>query len=438
MERVFPKPLNGQKCRVLLTTHDSLVAHYINPSGASLLLQTLDKKNSMKLFLQTLFKCSKDQIPSEAALFEEMIEMAGEFLKLSGGLPLLIVLIGGLLSVKRKSVSVWVNLLEIFNQYERGFVFKDLITFCYDDLPGYLRSCFLYLRLFPEDTEIECNALIQLWVVEGFLKRRDSKTMVDVARDCLEEFIMRNLIEVTKRRSNGAPKTCRIHGLLRDFAKYESIEARFSRISKDNHLVLVESNRPLVVHPKSSELHGGKSSAIHFQPPKTFSLMNDIISFLEPFKFPNHVYSLICFSKNPQFLRFDQQFPLLRVLDLEGVENMVEVPYEIRNLILLRYLSLRGTRVKLIPSWIAKLHNLQTLDAPGSKIPIDTLKLNQLRHLFAYSFYFSGSSSSSSLPLLIDVLEHLQTLELDIGDLEISGLHELTNLKSPKVTSLWW
>ncbi|XP_042492431.1 probable disease resistance protein At1g59620 [Macadamia integrifolia] len=428
LESVFPKPLNNdQKCRVLLTTRDSYLAHYINPS-AVLELQRLDQKDGMNLFLQTIFKCrSLDEIP-EADFSVEMKAMASEFLMLSGGLPLSIVLLGGLLS--GKDVDQWAYLLERFLRHERYRV-NDLIAECYEDLDSNLKISFLCFRLFPEDTEIKCDTLIRLW------SNKDMMEDEAAAIDYLEELIRRNLIEVTKRRSNGgAPETCRIHGLLRDFVSLGVRHGNIFRRFDNKHLELAEGN------PKDGELYGGITpTASYFQPLKTFSLMDDLLSFLDPFKFPNHIHSLICFSKTPQ-LHF-KQFHLLRVLDLEGAGNTMEVPNEIRNLILLRYLSLRGTRVKLIPSWIANLHNLQTLDAPGSKIPIDTLKLNLLRHLFAHSFYFSTTpaaavsySSSSSVSVCVDALEHLQTLELDdIGDWEISGLHNLTNLRVLRLCS---
>ncbi|XP_042479837.1 probable disease resistance protein At4g27220 [Macadamia integrifolia] len=265
-----------------------------------------------KSYLITIFKCSKDEIPA-AGLSKEMMHTASKFLKLCCGLPLVIVLL-------RKDASVWVNILQSFKKYNDGdSCSRNLISMSYEDLPDYLRSCFLSFRLFREDTEIACDTLVGLWVEEGFLKPSDNKTMANVARDCLEELIQRNLIEVTKRRWSGVAETCRSHGEFR-----QSLQ-----ISKP-------------------------------------CLLLDL------------------FWKTPQF-RFEQ-FNLLRALDLESAEEIDQVPNEIKNLTLLRYLSLHGTRVKLIPPWIANLRTLQTLDAPASKIPIDTLKLNRLRHLFADSF----------------------------------------------------
>ncbi|XP_042490005.1 putative disease resistance RPP13-like protein 3 [Macadamia integrifolia] len=398
IRNIFPEPLNSQSCRMLLTTRSADLVYHVSSSSAPLHLRLLNGEESLKLFLQTIFKCSLDEI-SEAGLSEDMMDIARLLVNKCAGVPLAIVLLGGLLSVKRKDVAAWVNILQSLKMIDSHFILVDIFYIAYKDLPDYLKSCFLSLRHFPEDTEMACDTLIRLWAVEGFLKLRDNYTLEDAARDYLEELIQRKLIEVAKRKLNGSPETCRIHDLLRDFVSTEARKAEFSKSSENEQLRLAQGNRPLALHSKdSTELvhEGNTSTAPHFQAPKTFSLMDDILSFLDPFKFPNHVYSLLCLSKNPQFCF--QQFQLLRVLDLQGAENIMEVPKEIRNLTLLRYLSLRNTRVKQIPSWIGNLRNLQTLDAPGSKIPIDTLKLNQLKTSFrpflllirSSCFFFSG------------------------------------------------
>ncbi|XP_042503316.1 probable disease resistance RPP8-like protein 4 [Macadamia integrifolia] len=432
IERVFPKPFKGRKCRVLLTTRNLDVAKYADPSTDNwLMLPALNEMDSLKLFLETVFKCSEDEIP-KASLSKEMKDIARKIVvEKCHGLPLIILLLGGLLSVKRTDVSVWADILKSLNRHGSLFTVLHVVDLCYVDLPDNLRSCVFYFRLFPPEDTIKCDTLIHLWAAGGFLEpTKDDEDVKDVAKRCLGELIQRNLIEVAKRRSDGAPVTCRIHVLLRDLALMEAKKAELSRSSENyNHL---DNHHPiLALHPKDSDqvLHG--TSAAHhphvFQPYEALiRLMNHLLSFRDPFKFQNHLHSLLCFSKNPQICY--QGLHLLRVLDLEGAENIMEVPNEIRNLTLLRYLSLHGTRVKLIPPWIANLPNLQTLDAPRSKIPIDTLRLNQLRHLFADSF--SSYPDSSSLSLCIGDLEHLHTLQLDIGDWVTSGgLDDLTNLR---------
>uniref|UniRef100_A0A0V0GX03 Putative ovule protein n=1 Tax=Solanum chacoense TaxID=4108 RepID=A0A0V0GX03_SOLCH len=50
-----------------------------------------------------------------------------------------------------------------------------VLALSYHHLPHHLRACFLYFALFPEDSLIFVNTLLELWVAEGFLKVEDGK-----------------------------------------------------------------------------------------------------------------------------------------------------------------------------------------------------------------------------------------------------------------------
>ncbi|KAM2371798.1 hypothetical protein FF1_046080 [Malus domestica] len=87
---------------------------------------------------------------------------------------------------------------------------------------------------------------------------------------------------------------------------------------------------------------------------------------------------------------FPGGFRLLSVLDLQSAPLNV-FPVEAVNLFFLKYLSLKGTRVKTIPKFIGKLQNLETLDLKHSlvtELPVEILKLQHLRHLLVYRYEF--------------------------------------------------
>ncbi|KAL8481971.1 hypothetical protein ACS0TY_028207 [Phlomoides rotata] len=46
-----------------------------------------------------------------------------------------------------------------------------LLRTSYKELPVHLKSCFLYMEIFPEDYEIRISKLIKLLVAEGILRR---------------------------------------------------------------------------------------------------------------------------------------------------------------------------------------------------------------------------------------------------------------------------
>lgn len=56
-------------------------------------------------------------------------------------------------------------------------------------MPFYLKSCFLYCGLFPEDHEISARKLINLWIDEGFVQKMGEETLEEVGEDYLAELI---------------------------------------------------------------------------------------------------------------------------------------------------------------------------------------------------------------------------------------------------------
>lgn len=105
--------------------------------------------------------------------------------KKCGDLPLAIVVLGGLLSRKEASYSKWLKVLQSVHWQltQDPILCADILALSYHDLPYYLKPCFLYLGLFPEDFEISTRRLILLWVAEGFVQPRGQEPLEDVAED---------------------------------------------------------------------------------------------------------------------------------------------------------------------------------------------------------------------------------------------------------------
>ena len=84
---------------------------------------------------------------------------------------------------------------------------------------------------------------------------------------------------------------------------------------------------------------------------------------------------------------FVTNFKFLKVLDFEDAPRLDHLPEDIGNLFDLRYLSVRGTKVKTLPWSMEKLENLETLDLRKSlidNIPADLInRLSKLRNLYA-------------------------------------------------------
>ncbi|KAI6671507.1 hypothetical protein NL676_006392 [Syzygium grande] len=132
-------------------------------------------------------------------------------------------------------------------------------------------------------------------------------------------------------------------------------------------------------------------------------------------------------------------YSFLRVLDLEGVYK----PYlqgVLHKLVLLRYLGLRSTVLDSIPSAVADLHHLETLDIKHTNItwlPSSLWKARKLRHLHLNWFYIDLKNILKACRNNAMALTKLRTLSgLVIGEVEenlmrdhIDSLTTLTTLK---------
>ena len=92
------------------------------------------------------------------------------------GLPLALVVIGRSMA-SRKTPREWEQALQVLKSYPAEFsgmgdhVFP-ILKFSYDHLDNHtIKSCFLYCSIFPEDSIIENEELIDLWIGEGFVNK---------------------------------------------------------------------------------------------------------------------------------------------------------------------------------------------------------------------------------------------------------------------------
>ena len=366
LKAVFPDVMNGS--RVLFTTRNKDVAIHGDPRSPIHELRFLNDVESWKLFTKKAFL---EEEGDSIACPLELEGLGKQIVAKCGGLPLAIVILGGLLSRKEKVPGVWLRVLQSVNWQltHDPKQLMEILALSYNDLPYYLKPCFLYLGLFPEDSEISVGKLILLWIAEGFVRQRGQESMEDVAQDFLEELVDRSMIQVAEKRHNGKIKTCRIHDLLRDLAMSEAKECKFLQILDNiNFWPSVTSARRIAVHTTlDMYMHFSNSNS--------------------------HLRSMLCFSKYDESLRRHQwaslfrSHKLLRVLDLEGAIASV-LPKEMRELIHLRYLGLKNTGLQRIPFSIDNLRNLQTLDIRGTKIsiiPNEIWKMQSIRHLYMHN-----------------------------------------------------
>ncbi|CDP12428.1 unnamed protein product [Coffea canephora] len=386
LARAFPDVKTSS--RLLLTSRNRGVPLHADALSKPHVLKTLGQEDSWQLFLRKALGHGDD-----AGCPSDMEEVGREIAKRCDGLPLAITVMGGLLLTKKKLKSEWEKVLNNFSTYlsrsQRGV--SATLELSYADLPPNLKLCFLYLGLFPEDSEISVRKLIHMWVAEGIMQKRDAENLEEIAAYDVEQLFSRNMVQVVEMTTDERIKSCRVHDLLRELA---------IRKANDENFFHTDEIRDDEISAKSRYL------AVHILP----------------------------WDKN--YVGF-KSFRKLRILDLEKV-MMAYLPKEIGEIRLLRYLGLRRTWITRLPHSVGCLRYLQTLDIRTNSVYFPVIvsnfiwKLESLRHLYARDV-------RSNVPLKIEGLRNLRTLLQKLGILvddrsEIDKLcmhlSEVENLKT--------
>ncbi|KAJ9135059.1 hypothetical protein P3X46_032280 [Hevea brasiliensis] len=419
----YALPTNNCGSRVILTTRNADLAFTsrIEYEGKVYYLEPLPPEESWTLFCRKTFQ--GNLCP------HHLEDICKSILRKCEGLPLAIVAVSGILATKdMRRIDEWEMVRHSLGAEIEGNDklknLKKVLSLSFNDLPYYLKSCFLYLSIFPEDHPIEHMRLIRLWVAEGFVEAKYGKELEDVAGDYLNELLNRSLLQVAETTSDGRIKTCQTHDLLREIVISKSREQNFAVIAKEHNVTWPDRLRRLSIHNTLQNVQ-----------------QNRCVSQLR---------SLFMFGiaeKSPITGLFPSGFRLLNVLDLQG-SNLNKFPIQVINLYYLKYLSLKSTKVATIPSYIGKLQHLETLDlkhAHVTELPVEILKLRKLRHLLVYRYEYESYAhfhSKHGFKALekIGVLRSLQKLcliEANLGNGNImKELRKLTQLRRLGVVKL--
>ncbi|XP_052206313.1 disease resistance protein RPM1-like isoform X1 [Diospyros lotus] len=363
-------PRNGKGGRVIITTRSEEVAVFCKESPWDHIhwLQPLPEEKAWDLFCMKAF-----QRDFEGRCPPELKDVSLRIVQKCEGLPLAIVAISGILSIKNKVASEWKRFYDSLGselQMKPALTsISKIVLLSYHDLPYYLRSCFLYFGIIPEDYSINCGRLIRLWIAEGFIEEQRGKTLEEVAEEYLTELIHRNLVQVSSKKPDGRIKKCRVHDVVREIIVTKSIELNFCHVLGVENSNFNDISRRLSIH-MDYNLDNVLGRA-------KISWIRSILLF-QVAKLP----------EKPLMSTLAINFKLLKMLDLSD-SPLVQIHKEVGNLFHLRYLSVRHTKVTVIPKSIGKLRNLQTLDLKYClvrELPSQINRLHKLRHLLAFNY----------------------------------------------------
>lgn len=366
---------SGCRAKIILTSRS-----HIPGCTHDLVLPLLTPQDGFHLLRKRAF------LESQNYTFWSSIESeANEILQTCEGLPLAIATIGGMLSTKQMDAKKWSKVRDMLKE-------ADFISLSYADLRPVLKSCFLHAASFPSQDEIPSKKLQRLWIAEGFVAQPDRMTVEEATRLQLEELIQRNMIQVARVGKDGEVETCRVLEPMRAFGVRRSEQDLVSVVLNVGGRTMPERVHRLFLQVERSSTN---NTTIEVDKLK----LSRLFSFLAFEECKNQIPSIISASN----------FKLLSVLELQHLPNDT-LPDAIGDLVLLHYLGLRRTRLKVLPISLKKLRRLQTLDIRDTFVkglPPGIEVLNMLKYLL-----LAGSFSNEvvNVETKIEVLNHLLTL----------------------------
>ncbi|KAI8567008.1 hypothetical protein RHMOL_Rhmol02G0087800 [Rhododendron molle] len=409
-------PKNSIGSHVIVTTRSEDVASFCKESSLDYFckLEPLIEEEAWKLFCMKAF-----QWDFGGHCPPELEKVCCAIVRKCEGLPLALVTIGALLSNRSKVVSEWQRFYNsLGSELERNPHLTNItkiLLLSYHDLPYYLKPCFLYFGIIPEDYQITRGRLIRLWIAEGFIEGQKGKTLEEVAEEYLTELICRSLVQVSTRKLDGRIKRCQVHDIVHEIILAKCKKLSFCQVWGEADPSRNEETRRWSMHMRDiteKDLETMSSTKSKIRSAFLFS-----------------VWEL----PNKQLLgTLAGNFKLLKVLDLEDAP-LDQLHKDVGNLLHLRYSSVKRTKVKIIPKSIGNLYNLQTLNLKESLVCVLQIgilrRFLKLRHLIGtYGVKIQGG---------IGHLEELQTLySVEANDDLIKELENLGQLKKLGIQGL--
>uniref|UniRef100_A0A8R7QSR9 Disease resistance protein RPM1 n=2 Tax=Triticum urartu TaxID=4572 RepID=A0A8R7QSR9_TRIUA len=411
-------PENGNGSRVIVTTRVKAVAISACSNNYEHVykMKHLSSEDSRRLFTSRVFG-SENKCPSN---FEEV---SNEILKKCGGLPLAIITIASLLASRReRSRNDWENIRNslgaqfAINPTLKGM--RSILNLSYMNLPLHLRTCFLYLGMYPEDYEIVRDDLVRKWIAEGFVSSLHGTNLEDVGISYFNELVNRSLIQPTM--SIYGQVCCKVHDMMLDLILRKCSEDNFNSVAYSSK----EMTRLRDCTYKIRRL--SLISSVDRTTKETISwTVSDSTS---------QVRSLTWFGDCKSIPRLSQ-LKYIRVLFFENLDVSWGSHLDltaISQLFQLRYLKVPYYCNAKLPKEIRGLVHLDTLDVQKGSIPSD------IEHLPRLSNLTMGSFGKIGLPERIGIMESLCTLDgfkLQSSLEALEGLGKLTNLRSLKLYS---
>ncbi|EMS48984.1 Disease resistance protein RPM1 [Triticum urartu] len=370
---------------------------------------------------KSLFRQSISESPSRK---EEVHE---EIWKYCGGLPLAIVTMAGLVACNPKKKSDhWSKVCKsLFPEQVAPLTLEGvtrILDYCYNDLPADLKTCSLYLSIFPKGSKISKKRLTRRWISECFVSEKEGLSAEEVAETYFNQLVRRKIIRPVDHSSNGKVKSFKVNDMILEYIVSKSSEENFITVVGGHWLMPTPSNKVRRLSMQSSgSKHGNSTKGMNL----------------------SQVRSLTAFGSQNRRLPFHSfNNGIIQVLDLEGWKGLTDKHLnDICKMLVLKYLSLRRTEVSEIPSKIEKLQYLETLDIRETNVGVLPKAFGQLKQLRSMLGVNKNTKKALKLPHEknkepMKALRILSGIEIDEESSAVASLHQLTGLRKLAIYKL--
>ncbi|VAI00197.1 unnamed protein product [Triticum turgidum subsp. durum] len=429
---------NNKDSRVIVTTRFQAVGAACSERDGTDYLHTvnaLSDVDSKSLFQQA-------DVPSDAnakgpfddnvsdpqrSKEREIGEVHEEIWKYCGGLPLAIVTMAGLVGCNpTKNNDHWSKVCKsLFPEQVAPLTLEGvtrILDYCYNDLPADLKTCSLYLSIFPKGSKVSKKRLTRRWISECFVAEKQGLSAEEVAETYFNQLVSRKIICPVDHSSNGKVKSFKVHDMILEYIVSKSSEENFITVVGGHWLMPTPSNKVRRLSMQSSgSKHGNSTKGMNL----------------------SQVRSLTAFGSQNRRLPFHLfNNGIIQVLDLEGWKGLTDKHMnDICKMLVLKYLSLRRTEVSEIPSKIEKLQYLETLDIRETNVGVLPKAFGQLKQLRSMLGGNKNTKKALKLPHEknkepMKALRILSGIEIDEDSSSIASLHQLTGLRKLAIYKL--